>query len=116
MAASTTTSWDQKIAAKRQAGRDKIPKEWLLPSSILEGLQMPLDKHPNRVNDLDIPRKSGILTAKELDITENYTVESLLAKLRNGELSALDVTVAFSKRAAIAQQLVCFLPFHSFAE
>ncbi|EOA89243.1 uncharacterized protein SETTUDRAFT_127824 [Exserohilum turcica Et28A] len=77
---------------------------------------MPLDKHPNRVNDLDIPRKSGILTAKELDITENYTVESLLAKLRNGELSALDVTVAFSKRAAIAQQLLSCLTETCFAE
>jgi len=106
MTASTSTSWDQKIAAKQQAGREKIPKEWLLPSSIWDMLKLPLEEHPNRINDLDIPRKSGILTEQELDITENYAVEDLLSKLKTGEFSSLDVTIAFSKRAAIAQQLV----------
>lgn len=109
MAASTTTtttSWESVVAAKQQSCRDKLPKEWLLPSSILQTLQTPLEDNANRVNDMDIPRKSGILTEEELDITEKYTVAQLLSKLKSGELSALDVTLAFSKRAAIAQQLV----------
>lgn len=106
MAASTTTSWESTVAAKQQSCRDKLPKEWLLPSAILQTLQTPFEEHPHRINDMDIPRKSGILTEKELDITEKYTVAQLLSKLKSGELSALDVTLAFSKRAAIAQQLV----------
>jgi hypothetical protein len=40
-----------------------------------------------------------------MNITESYTVVELLKALSVGDLSALDVTVAFSKRAAIAQQL-----------
>ena len=67
---------------------------------------MPLAEHPNCVNDMDIPRKSGIMTEKELDISEKYTVQELLLKLRSGELSSSEVTLAFSKRAAMAQQLV----------
>lgn len=108
----TATSWETKVAAKQQSNRDKIPKEWLLPSSVLEALQMPLAEHPNRVNDMDIPRKSGVMTEKELEITEKYTVEQLLLKLKNGDLSSLEVTLAFSKRAAMAQQLVsCVFSF-----
>lgn len=52
-------------------------------------------------------RKLGILTAKELQITEQYTVSQLLEALKSGQLTALEVTVAYCKRAAIAQQLVC---------
>ena len=101
-----TSTWKTKVAAKQQAARDKIPKDWLLPASVLQALKMPIAEHQNRVIDMDIPRKSGILTEKELDITENYTVEELLSKLKSGDLSSLEVTVAFSKRSAMAQQLV----------
>ncbi|KAL1793520.1 hypothetical protein ACET3X_008502 [Alternaria dauci] len=59
--------------------------------------------------EMDIPRKSGILDEKELDITEKFTVEELLQQLRMGVLSSLEVTIAFSKRAAIAQQLLSCL-------
>ncbi|EUC29879.1 hypothetical protein COCCADRAFT_39810 [Bipolaris zeicola 26-R-13] len=116
MAASTTTSWESTVAAKQQSCRDKLPKEWLLPSAILQMLQTPFEEHPHRINDMDIPRKSGILTEKELDITEKYTVTQLLSKLKSGELSALDVTLAFSKRAAIAQQLLSCLTETYFPE
>ncbi|KAH7553089.1 hypothetical protein BM1_08062 [Bipolaris maydis] len=114
--ATTTSSWESAVAAKQQSCRDKLPKEWLLPSSILQTLQTPLEDHPNRVNDMDIPRKSGILTEKELDITEKYNVAQLLSKLKSGEFSALDVTLAFSKRAAIAQQLLSCLTETYFPE
>jgi amidase len=111
MTTSNTPSWETIVAAKQQSCRDKIPKEWLLPSSVWETLQMPLAEHANRINKMDIPRKSGILTERELDITENYTVEQLLLKLKSGELSSLEVTLAFSKRAAMAQQLVSYVRF-----
>jgi amidase len=100
------STWESKVASKQQAGCEKIPKEWLLPASITKMLQVPLPEHPNRIIDMDIPRKSGIMSGKELEITEKYTVEELLEQLRNGRLSSLEVTLAFSKRAAIAQQLV----------
>lgn len=100
----TTTSWETKVVAKQQAAREKIPKEWLLPASVTDTLQFPLSEHAT--NTMDIPRKSGIMSEKELEITEKYTVTELLVLLAKGDLSALEVTLAFSKRAALAQQLV----------
>ncbi|CAN9201860.1 unnamed protein product [Alternaria alternata] len=110
------TAWESRVAAKQQACRDKIPKEWLLPASITNLLQAPLSDHPNRVNEMDIPRKSGIMSEKELNITEKFTVEELLQQLRKGVLSSLEVTIAFSKRAAMAQQLLSCLTETYFPE
>jgi hypothetical protein len=109
-----TTSWLEKATAKQKSSLEKIPKEWLLPTSITETLQTPLESNPDRLIQMDIPRKSGIMSERELDITENYTVSALLQALRAGQMTALEVTVAFSKRAAIAQQLVrdCQLPYN----
>jgi Asp-tRNA(Asn)/Glu-tRNA(Gln) amidotransferase A subunit family amidase len=59
----------------------------------------------NDSNVLDIPAKCGILSAREIDITEGYDATALLQKLASKELSAVEVTTAFCKRAAIAQQL-----------
>ena len=101
-----SASWESKVAAKQQSSRDKIPKEWLLPASVTDMLQTPLSEHPNRLMKMGIARKSGLLNEKELEITEKYTVEELLKQLREGSLSSLEVTIAFSKRAAMAQQLV----------
>ena len=108
------TAWESRVAAKQQACRDKIPKEWLLPASITNLLQAPLSDHPNRVIEMDIPRKSGIMNEKELNITEKFTVDELLQQLRKGVLSSLEVTIAFSKRAAMAQQLVRCAPLEVF--
>lgn len=55
---------------------------------------------------LDVPRRSGILTDRELEITESHNLASLLKGLASGDLTSSEVTLAFSKRAAIAQQLV----------
>lgn len=101
-----STSWESKVAVKQQSSREKIPKEWLLPASVTDMLQMPLSEHPNRLMKMGIARKSGLLSEKELEITEKYTVEELLKQLKDGALSSLEVTIAFSKRAAMAQQLV----------
>ncbi|EXJ94757.1 hypothetical protein A1O1_03155 [Capronia coronata CBS 617.96] len=102
-------SWQTKVAQKQKQCRGAIPAAWQLPSSILEALDYPLDKKPNRLLEMDTPRKSGILSDREIMITEDYTVGELLAKLASGELSSLEVTTAFSKRAAIAQQLTSCL-------
>ena len=97
--------WQAKISRKQQACLDKIPKEWLLPESTTSQLQYPLEKHPNRLIEMAIPKHSGIMTEREVSITEGYTVSALLEALAASKVSALEVTVAFSKRAAIAGQL-----------
>ena len=97
--------WKAKAARKRQACREKIPKHWLLPDSITSELEYPLEKHPNRLIKMRIAQRSGILTDREVSITEDYTVLDLLEAMASSKLSALEVTIAFSKRAAIAGQL-----------
>ena len=98
--------WQIKVSRKRQACRDKIPKEWLLPDSVTRELRYPLEEHSNRLIEINIAKRSGIMTERELSITEDYNVSALLEALASSELSALDVTLAFSKRAAIAGQLL----------
>lgn len=56
--------------------------------------------------ELNAFQKSGILSQRELEITEQYSVAELLTALSSGQITAVEATLAFSKRAAIAQQLV----------
>ena len=53
-----------------------------------------------------IPASCGILSKEELDITNEDNVSVLLRRLHTGEVSAVQVTRAYCKRAAIAHQLV----------
>ncbi|PSN62190.1 amidase [Corynespora cassiicola Philippines] len=83
------------IAAEKKAERQsKIPKEWLLSQSY-DGL----------ANLVDIPLTCGILSDVECNITSNFDATALLEKLKSGEWSSEQVTIAFCKRAAIAHQL-----------
>lgn len=92
---STAPAWKKKAASKRVAQFDSIPKEWRLS-----------DPKPQPKNTYDFLQTSGLLTSSELRITEIIDAKALLAQIANGELSAVAVTTAFSKRAAIAQQLI----------
>ncbi|PKX88929.1 putative general amidase [Aspergillus novofumigatus IBT 16806] len=94
----TIADWQQKVQLKQSEAARKIPPEWRLSSGILNTIS-------NESNVLDIPAKCGVLSARELDITENYDATDLVQKLASKELSALEVTTAFCKRAAISQQL-----------
>lgn len=102
-----TITWEQKAASKQASAYAKIPPEWRLPPAIL---QQALD------NVLDIPRQCGLLTSQELSITEVYAATALRDELAAGKLSAIDVTTAFCKRAAIAQQLTSCLTETLFPE
>jgi len=85
------------IAAEKKLQRSsKIPKSWLIPSSKLHGIS----------NFLEVPITCGILTSLEVEITSKYDATALVEKLKEGVWSVEQVTVAFCKRAAIAQQLV----------
>jgi amidase len=98
--------WQERAAKKRQECANKIPQEWKLSERFLAGFKAPLSETKNDLIRAKAIRKSGILTGKELKITEDYTVTSLISALADGSLTSLEVTLAYSKRAALAQQLV----------
>ena len=88
--------WKARCAARKQQQLDAIPKAWTI------------DPPPDeRRNVLDVPTTCGLLTPRELQITDTVDVETLLEKLRTGQWTSVEVTTAFYKRAIIAQQLVC---------
>ncbi len=87
--------WKAIAERKRAERQSRIPKEWLLSSP-------PLSSNPDVRS---IPRTSGILNSKELEITENYDATSLAEAIRSRKFTAEAVTIAFCKRAAIAQQV-----------
>lgn len=95
------TNWQDLVATKKQECEQKIPTDWRLSADLLASA-----KQTPRLIEADIPRRSGLLSELELDVTENYTASQLLVKLASGHVCSLDVTTAFCKRAAIAQQLV----------
>jgi amidase len=94
-------TWETIAAEYQKEAAAKIPHEWLLPANITE-----LICPSSTQNVLDISRTCGLLSAKEIDITENYDAVTLSEHLASGKFSSLAVTTAFCKRAAIAQQLV----------
>ncbi|GAQ10507.1 putative amidase C550.07 [Aspergillus lentulus] len=100
------------ISQRKLAETDaKIPSEWRLSESqIPPGMLSPAESITNvkqygRVNVMDIPRTCGLLSARELEITEQYDVRGLLRAMTDKRLTAEEVTTAFCKRAAIAHQL-----------
>ena len=101
-----TVPWQERAAKKRQACANKIPKEWKLSEQFLAGLKSPLSENKNDLIRAQAICKSGVLTDRELKITEDYTVTSLISALADGSLTSAEVTLAYSKRAALAQQLV----------
>lgn len=52
----------------------------------------------------------AILTAREIEITEKYSVIELLDVLRKREIKVEEVTRAFLRRAALAQVAVSYGP------
>jgi amidase len=86
----------KEIARRKQEERwSRIPKQWRLSS--------PPDE--TRLNVLDVPRESSILSAEELRLTEQFDATALVSGLSTGLLTSVDVVTAFCKRAAIAQQV-----------
>jgi amidase len=92
-------SW-QEVAKDRQRHRDETIAA--VKPNIPEIAGIPL-------NTLSLARQ--ILTEEEIHITES-TPEELLAELTKGDLSAVEVTNAFLRRAALAQKAVCRISAH----
>ncbi|KAH9479411.1 Acetamidase [Psilocybe cubensis] len=87
--------WRRLCAQKQKSLHDSVPSDWFIP-------RLPLQGHPNV---LDVPEKCGLLTERELMITETTDVGLILAKLRAAEWSSVETTTAFYKRAVLAHQL-----------
>jgi predicted glycoside hydrolase/deacetylase ChbG (UPF0249 family) len=91
----TLANWQEK-AAWAQDVRDKT----------MAKVEPPLIGIP-----ADLPLSSQglpalVLTDREIEITEKYTVEELLTVLRERRISVEEVTKAFLRRAALAQAAV----------
>lgn len=89
------STWESIASECQSALQAKLPAKWLLPSK--PGSEV--------TNVLDIPRTCGLLSPEQLDITER-TATDLVNDLREGKLTAVQVTEAFCGRAAVAQQCV----------
>ncbi|KAH9894561.1 putative fatty-acid amide hydrolase [Xylariomycetidae sp. FL2044] len=84
------------LAAEKQAQRwARIPQEW----------RISLEKFESANNVMDVPISCGLLDETEIRITSDYDATALLEQLRSRVWTVEQVTVAFCKRAAIAQQL-----------
>lgn len=92
--------WQEAIKAKQKDLAGRVPRDWLLDHEFVERLSS------THLNELDIPARSSILSEKETEITQQYSAQDLLNKLRDRTLTSVEVTTAFCKRACIAQQLV----------
>ncbi|KAK1147921.1 hypothetical protein N8T08_000437 [Aspergillus melleus] len=55
-------------------------------------------------NVTGVPRSCGLLSERELNITERYDATSLVRMLAEGKVTAEELLIAFRKRATIAQQ------------
>ena len=90
-------TWQDKAEAKVAETKSKIPKEWRLHEDDLLAAK--------KQRQLSGPFIEGFLSAQELEITSNAAAP-LVSKLQSGHYTALQVTTAFCKRAAIAHQIV----------
>ncbi|KAE8409415.1 amidase signature domain-containing protein [Aspergillus pseudonomiae] len=100
------------IAQRKQAHLEsQIPAEWKLPASQIPSGMLSLEdsitnaKQYQRVNVMNVPRTCGLLTGKELEITENWDIRGLLRVIAEKRYTTEDVVRAFCKRAAISHQV-----------
>ncbi|KAI8243308.1 hypothetical protein K4K55_008531 [Colletotrichum sp. SAR 10_96] len=108
--------WEVIASRHREKQQASIPQEWVLSDPKLQELRGAGTPKEGQLNALDVARKSGLFTDSELEITESYSAKELLAKIHDGKLTSEEVTVAFCKRAALAQQLINCLTEIFFAE
>ena len=86
-------AWRATASERRKAQADSIPPEWRLKSI------------PEYKSSIQIIESSGILTPLELEITNTTDAFNLSLKIQSRTWTSEQVTIAFCKRAAIAQQL-----------
>lgn len=87
--------WQTLCAERKQKQVDSIPTDWII--------SLPQDKY---INVQHVPEECGLLSVREIEISNTTDVDVLLSALATGVWSSVEVTTAFYKRAIIAHQLV----------
>jgi amidase len=85
--------WQDRAAEKRARIQASIPKEWLVQSP------------GSKTSAVELIASSDLLTPKEVEITRSAATD-LVKKMSIGELTSVEVTLAFCKRAALVHQAV----------
>lgn len=98
MAASWETIRDECLG-RRQAA---IPKEYLLPDALLQ--KLPTQSFPRDLSN--VVDTASHFTEAEIRIV-NAPARTILSNVKDGAWSSVEVTQAFCKAAAVANQLVC---------
>lgn len=99
-------TWEAFVATHREKQEQAIPESWKLSQKKLDQISGAGTPQEGHLIELKAAQASGLLSQREMEITESFTARELLTKMRSQSLRAQDVVVAFCKRAAIAQQLV----------
>lgn len=89
--------WEVRAAEKRASTLAKIPLEWRLSPAELE--------LASKQRDLTGPFMEKFLEPNEISIVNMDSVP-IVDAIRSGKLSAVEVTTAFCKTAAVAHQIV----------
>lgn len=92
----SSSSW-QETAKRTQEYRDKTVAAVNPPEVPIEQLSLNVSKIPQ-----------DVLDPKDVELTET-TPETLLKQLASGDITSVDLTKAFLRRAALAQKLVSYL-------
>ena len=86
--------------------REKVAWAQDFRDSTLAKVEPPLEGIPDELPLSSQGLPALVLTERDIEITEEYTVHRLLAVLRKREISVEEVTRAFLRRAALAQAAV----------
>lgn len=104
------------IARRKQDQLDAcIPPEWRLPAHLIpQSMLSPADsitraREYGRVTVIGVPRTCGLLTSKEIEITEKWDAKGLLEEAARGRLSAEEVATAFCKVSYFMYQVYLWL-------
>lgn len=88
--------WNNRVLEKRATQLTLIPSAWRLPETLLESPPASI---------VETIRASGILSVDELAWTETPDIRDLVELVRSQRVTSEALTMAFCKRAAIAQQV-----------
>ena len=94
----TAQDWQTQSQRARDILEASIPKQWLAPPEKLPP--------PEQLAVYDFAKTSGLLSDKELEITEKSATE-LVTDMAAGALTAEEVVIAFLKRSVLGHQVVC---------
>ena len=92
--------WVNAVRIKQSDLKDKTPREWLVSPDFVTSL------NSTRLLEQNVAGRCGVLSTREIELTEQFSAIELLQKLKDRSLTSVELTTAFCKRACVAQQFV----------